>query len=73
MGSHGTNNMKTKLKRFKTLKEFERQIPERLSVNNTIPLTSEEIQYYYHNLLGIDIPRHKQMTFHGYQIVESVV
>ncbi len=62
----------TKIKRFKTLKEFERQIPQRLNPEGKIPLTREDIVHYYNGLLGVDVPRSNMMTFRGYQIVESV-
>ena len=59
-----------KLKSFKTLKELQRQIPQRLSAPNTIEMTRPELEKYYNGLLGVDIPKRELMVFHGYKIVE---
>ena len=59
-----------KIKLFKTLKELERQIPQRLSAPNTIEMTRPELERYYNGLLGVDIPKRGQMVFRGYNIVE---
>lgn len=59
-----------KIKLFKTLKELQRQIPERLTAPDTIRMTRPELEKYYNGLLGVDIPKREQMVFHGYKIVE---
>jgi hypothetical protein len=60
----------TKLKLFKTLKELERQIPQRLIAPDTIRMTRPELERYYNGLLGVDVPKRDLMVFHGYKIVE---
>lgn len=59
-----------RLKLFKSLKELQRQIPERLIAPDKIRMNRREIEHYYNRLLGLDVPAGRPKVFHGYTIVE---
>lgn len=62
--------MKT-VKPFRTLKELNRQIPQRLIAEGKISMTRPEIGYYFNNLLGSEVPKSRPIHAFGYEIVET--